>query len=349
MDRRPTQADVARAAGVHRTTVSLTFKNHPSIPEATKQKVMRCAEELGYSPDPMLSSLAAYRGRIRPRAFQGTLAWMVNDYAGEMSWRTVTSSVAYYEGALSRAKLHGFHLEVFDIQQTAVSPARLASILRARNIQGLLLAPQVRADVEILLPWEQFSAVTFGYSLVRPRLHTITATQFRATMLTMRQLKRLGYHRIGFYFNAHHDDRTDHNYLAGYLVETFEPANPAPCVIPPLFSSGVDAGQFMRWYREHRPDALMTGHMNILELLENWGIDVPGELGVASPLVPHKASPLAGVYEDSFHIGEAATDYLVGMIHRGERGIPEHPQRAHIEGVWHAGQTLRQRSASSTG
>ena len=71
---RTTQDDVARAAGVHRTTVSLALKRHPRIPRETQERVRRIADALGYQPDPMLSSLVAYRTRNRPAAYHGSLA-----------------------------------------------------------------------------------------------------------------------------------------------------------------------------------------------------------------------------------------------------------------------------------
>jgi LacI family transcriptional regulator/LacI family repressor for deo operon, udp, cdd, tsx, nupC, and nupG len=335
--RRPTQSDVAKMAGVHRASVSLAFKNHPSIPEGTKKRIRHCAEKLGYAPDPMLSSLAAYRSRNRPKAFQGTLAWLTNGYA---DWRENALFRDFYAGASQRAKTHGFNLEVFDLQQLGMSCERTAAILHARNIGGVLLPPQPRSNVEIIgFPWEDFSAVTFGYSLVKPELHCVTSTQFRAMVRTMREVKALGYERIGFFFTPEHDEKTDHNYLAGYLAETFQMHKGES--IPPLFSSERPPQLFMEWFERHRPQVIVTGNRDILMMLKSLGIDAPSDVGVASPLVLEKDSPLAGVYENSFHIGEVALDFLVAMIHRGERGIPACPQRVLVEGTWNPGRTLR--------
>ncbi len=340
---RPTQSDVARAAGVHRATVSLTFKNHPSIPDVTKQRVRECAARLGYSPDPMLSALAAYRSRLRPKAFQGALAWLANDVDG-LSWRQVAAYRDYYGGAAARARTHGFSLDIFDLPTAAPSPERLAAVFRARNIHGILLPPQMAPDVEIAFPWQDFSAVTFGSSLIKPRLHAVASAQFRSTVLTMRQLKRLGYQRIGLFFASGHDEKTDHNYLAGYLVEQF--ATPQTDTIPPLFTQGVDPPRFRQWYAKYRPQAIVTGYREILALLDALKIRVPRDLGVASPLLERdmlgSKRQLSGIYEDSVHIGEVAMDLLSAMIQRGERGVPRLPQRLLVEGVWTPGATLRQ-------
>ncbi len=39
--------------------------------------------------------------------------------------------------------------------------------------------------------------------------------------------------------------------------------------------------------------------------------------------------------------GKAATDFLVSMIHRHEKGIPSIPQRLLVEGTWIPGKTVR--------
>lgn len=290
----------------------------------------------------MLSALAAYRGRLRPKAFQGGLAWLTNDVPG-LSWRHVLAYRDYYAGAAAMARTHGFSLDVFDLKMSAPSPERLTAIFRARNIHGILLPPQLAPDVEIAFPWQDFSAVTFGSSLVKPRLHAVASSQFRSTVLTMRELRRRGYQRIGLFFASGHDEKTDHNYLAGYLVERF--ATPPADAIPPLFTQGVDPGKFKQWYERYRPAAIVTGYREILALLDALGIRVPRDMGVASPLLERdmldQKRQLSGIYEDSVHIGEVAMELLAAMIQRGERGVPRLPQRVLVEGVWVQGATLR--------
>ena len=83
---RATQRDIARKAGVGRTTVSLALKHHPKIPAGTRERILGIAAKLGYAPDPMLSALSAYRSSQREKVFQGTLAWLVNAVEG-FDWK----------------------------------------------------------------------------------------------------------------------------------------------------------------------------------------------------------------------------------------------------------------------
>ena len=105
--KRVTQSDVAKKCGVNRATVSLALKEHPSIPPITRDRVCAAARQLGYEPDPMLSALAAYRGRLRPSSFHGTLAWITRADR-DFDWRAYRHFVDYFEGAKAGSKRHGF-------------------------------------------------------------------------------------------------------------------------------------------------------------------------------------------------------------------------------------------------
>jgi DNA-binding LacI/PurR family transcriptional regulator len=65
-DKRPatvTMADVAQRAGVSRALVSIVFRGVPGASPATRERVMRAAEELAYRPDQRARLLAGNRSR----------------------------------------------------------------------------------------------------------------------------------------------------------------------------------------------------------------------------------------------------------------------------------------------
>jgi len=111
--------------------------------------------------------------------------------------------------------------------------------------------------------------------------------------------------------------------------------------LPPLLGPYEDTAALKAWCAQHRPDAIVTGNYRMLEALRSIGLRAPRDLGVACPVLPSTDTPLAGVVENSIHIGEVAVDILVPMIQRGERGIPSSPHRMHVEGLWLPGKTIR--------
>lgn len=66
-NRRPTQADVAKRAGVSRGTVSMVLSGHSGrvpISEETRRRVLQAVSEMGYAPNPAAQMLAQGRNRL---------------------------------------------------------------------------------------------------------------------------------------------------------------------------------------------------------------------------------------------------------------------------------------------
>lgn len=340
MERRVTQKDIAKKLGIHRSTVSLVFKNHPAVAKETKTLVTKVANEMGYLPDPMLASLAAYRHRNRKPTFHGTLAWLVNGRR-DFDWMANRHYGEYFAGARTRAKQQGYELDVFALN-TGIGRERLAGIMRARNIPGLLVCPQPPGERYMDFNWERFACVTFGHSLLFPRLHMVTAAHFHAVRQCLRVARERGYTRVGLAIARVDDARIDNAYSAAYLGEQF--LEGGQIAIPPFFG-GHDTfkqhGPLHTWIAAQKPDAIVTNNFAILPILKSFGLQVPDDLAVLCASMPAPDPHLTGIVEDSSHIGAVAVDFLVGMVQHGTRGVPEQPQRIHVEGVWNEGKSTR--------
>jgi DNA-binding LacI/PurR family transcriptional regulator len=341
---RATQRDIAQKAGVGHTTVSLALRGHPKIPAETRRRILGIAEELGYAPDPMLSALAMYRSGRRAKVFQGKLAWLVN-VVEDFDWKKGPYYVGYCAGASRRASYYGYELEEFYLDRAQMSASRLATILRARNVNGLLLCPQGRPEMELEFTWQDFSAVTFGYSLGKPLLHTVASAHFLNTKHVMREMAARGYRRPGLVINRQLDQRCGSNVHAGYLIE--QELHPDFARVPPFLDYDAIrhdppalARKLADYIRTHRLDAIVTANYQLLDVLKLAGISAPGDISVAGLSLPAAKGRMSGVVEDSERIGEAGVDILVGMIQRGERGVPPIPIRTHLEGSWHEAETL---------
>jgi DNA-binding LacI/PurR family transcriptional regulator len=68
--------DIGLKLGVSHVTVSLALRGDPRISAARREEVQRTARELGYSPDPMLTSLSAYRQAKQSVSIKATIAWI---------------------------------------------------------------------------------------------------------------------------------------------------------------------------------------------------------------------------------------------------------------------------------
>lgn len=332
--------DIAKVAGVHFTTVSLALRNSPRLPHETCEQLQRVAREMGYVPDPMLSSLAVYRNSLKPIDYHATLAW-VTAFPNRDQWRDVPVFLEQFQGASARAEELGFRLEQFWLTEPGMTSTRATQILRARGISGLIIAPLPKAGGTLKLDWQQFSSVAIGYSLIAPSLHLACAHQYRCIRLALHELRLRGYRRIGLVVLRSSDDRVDHNWLAGYLIEQFE--MPKATRLSPLVLASWEDDVFGAWVRKQRPDAIISKLPETVTALRARGLAVPDDIAVAYLSDTHPGDEHSGVDENSGRVGAAAVDFVVGMLHRNERGVPEFAHRLLIEGRWVEGATVRPR------
>src|SRR5450756_494482 len=129
--------DVAKAVGVSVSAVSLAIKNSRRVSEAMRQKIQDKMQEMGYQPDPMLAALCHYRRSKASAPIGAELAW-INCWPAPGKLRSYHEFDLYWQGALAEAKSCGFRLEEFCLAECKTF-TRLEAILRARNIQGILI------------------------------------------------------------------------------------------------------------------------------------------------------------------------------------------------------------------
>jgi LacI family transcriptional regulator/LacI family repressor for deo operon, udp, cdd, tsx, nupC, and nupG len=305
------------------------------IPAGTRTRIRTVAEEIGYRPDPMLSALARYRQQQKPAEFHGTIAWLV-DTSGKTKWHEVPQFQLYHEAAIQRAKHHGYSLDTLDLADKRMTLKRAGSVMESRGIRGVLLCPQPNSNTDLaLFPWERVSAVTFGYSVQKPRLHTVAPAQFRAAFHVTHRVLGHGYRRIGYVTTQENDRRTDYNYLGGFLAAREQHR----ATKLPLFSGG-SAAEFSRWLRKHRPDALVVANRGLEKSICDHALIKKQGIGIACTGMGETDRLLAGMVESAERLGEVAIDLLVNLMHHSERGIPPRPQCVLIDGEWRAGRTL---------
>lgn len=341
-NQRITQQDVAKAAGVSRSTVTYALNGHPKIPEQTRIAIETIARELGYAPDPMLSSLAYYRNRKRSATYRGLLAWLVYQH---YDWRSSPHYRGYFDGARRRALHHGYQLEEFHLDPTATSSARTETILRARGINGILLCPLPDYDLQLQFPWEHFSVICFGYTLKNPRLNSVASSHFSNVLQALSQLRKRGCRRIGLIIDNVTDLRCNSAVSSGFIGEQIRQNENQADWIPvhfdkhPLRNSPAAKQALQTYIEQHKLDAIVTEDQTILERLKATSLRVPADLRVAGLNLSLPDGQLSGIVEMSEHIGSHAVDMLTAMIQRGDRGIPAFPVRSHVEGIWHEGKS----------
>ncbi|MDR1280845.1 MAG: LacI family transcriptional regulator [Opitutaceae bacterium] len=337
---RATQQDVARRAGVTQATVSMALRNHPEVSAEMRARVRAVAAELGYIPDPFLSGLSAYRKQIRPARYHATLAWLSNDDGRGTGWKNSPAFTGYFEGALARATELGYLVEEHAVRAAGMTAARLEEILLARNVSGLLLAPQPHPGERLdAFRFGPFSSVTFGYTLASPQLHLVTLHQFRSMETVFRRLLAMGYRRPGLAMGEESDERSGHNWSAAFWSE--QRGLPAADRAPPFIDRRFDRRDFVKWFRRYRPDVVIAIWHTVHAWLVEEGVRMPEDAGLVLLSVPDGGRFFSGIWENPQVIGAKAVEFLIDLIHRNERGVPDVPLCMLVAGTWVEGKTVR--------
>ncbi len=346
---------IAVRAGVHFSTVSLALNNHPSIPLATQERLRKLADEMGYRPDPVLASLVAYRQQQKKKIAHGVLAWIDNwpSAAGKGDGKERARHIypALWAGAAKRAELRGWKLEEFCPERMGMTRKAFCRMLRARGIDGLLVAPMPGEGGELNLEWEMFSSIVIGNTITSPHLHRVMPHHVHNMQSIMRELAACGYRRPAFVLDQAINERTRHYWTAAFLDAQL--SLPKKYRLEPLLLPFDEGGrrELIAWMRRFSPDVLIASRADdVVAWLAEAGLRVPQKIGVASAAFLTETwksgyrhdTGVAGIDERFDTIGAMAVDTLVGFMHRHERGIPDEAMHILIEGQWHAGQTVRQ-------
>lgn len=334
--KRVTMRDIAQRAGVHFTTVSRALTRHPSIPTATCNHIRKLADEMGYAPDPMVAALNAYRIRTQAPTYHGNIAWVTNGFTRN-GWNTCKTFDLHHKGAIQRAQELGYKVEDFWLREPGMTGRRASKVLAARNIRGLILAPQPKPKMRVKLDWSRFAAVTFGYTLAWPVLHTVTNNTFLSMQTSIRHARALGYRRLGLIISLAANERVNHTWMAGFLERQYHwPSNER---LPVCLYETPDA-KILSWMKKCRPDAVICHDPLVFNLLKEKGYRIPGDIGYLTPSRGDYPLNVTAIDENALDGGAVAVNFLVGMIHHGEWGIPTSPQRLLTEGSWCQGKTL---------
>jgi len=332
---RVTMRDIARAAGVHATTVSMALRDSPRLKATTRKKIQKIAKKLGYRSDPVLSALNAYRISQQNPAFHATIAWF-NNWPNRESLLKHPTRRAFYEGASSQADQLGYRLEEFWLHEEGMTAPRLTRILAARNISAILLPPQPNPALETGFDYWNYSVIGFDFSATPSMVHLICNDDLHAIKTTISNLHELGYRRIGFCYSKNVDEKLDHAILEGVLYSYWK----YPDLIPlPFCENHWDRKSLADWMKTEKPD-VVVGHLGIEKELAAIGFSIPKEVGFSClELFPDSVN-LSGILMDNFFIGQQAVNLLVGKIQRGERGETSRVIHTFVQGKWISGKSL---------
>ncbi len=318
-----TSTEVARRAGVSRTTVSFVLNDvrDRGISEATRERVLAVAQELGYEPNAAARSLAG--GATR------TVALVVP----KVEHLHVDAFLAQLVASVNEAcHLHGLKLLIESTEGEGREPGGFLQLVRSRSIDGLIVANLRTTELEHLrrLRDSRIPQVVFGCNLPASKgFCTMGDDTWRSAQMAVNHLLSLGHRKVGLvnyaateYHSAAQRERGWRRALADNGIK----ANPRWIVHGDITAqSGFEATRELL-SRGIAFDALFAGNDTIafgaLRALQEAGLQVPKDIALVGyddiPLAPFASPPLTSVHSDPVGHGRLAVQMLLAQMHEDD-------------------------------
>jgi LacI family transcriptional regulator len=183
--RNVTMADVARHAGVSRTTVSFVLSDRPAanIPGETRERILDAVVELGYRPNAGARALATQRTR---------LIGLITDVV------TTPFGAGIIRGAQNQARAQGQSLLIASINgDPALDEAAVETMLEHR-VEGLVCASGEHRSIKPPANLAGVPTVFVHCFDVERRLPAVVPDEVGGGYVATRRLIDAGHRRIGF-------------------------------------------------------------------------------------------------------------------------------------------------------
>jgi LacI family transcriptional regulator len=186
MESMATIKDIARAARVSVTAVSMALNNRPGVSPQTRQRIAEIAERLNYRPNYIAKSLISRRSY--------TIGFLLNSITDPF-FPELAKGIDEYANRL------GYNLLLCNTRRDLQTEKKSIDMLRSKGVDGIILATVLKHDPNILpLIKDDFPFVLVNRHSMDPalknKINYVVLDNYRGGYMGMEHLYRLGHDRI---------------------------------------------------------------------------------------------------------------------------------------------------------
>lgn len=307
----PTIEDVAKVAGVSKSTVSRVVNNIPLVNEKTRKKVLKAIQETGYKPNALARGLTTRR--------TGTLGLIISDISNPF-FAEVTRGVEDFASAYS------YNVILCNTDERPEKERRAVDLLLSKQVDGIIftsarmtetdLSSVIEGRIPFVFIGRVVEDVEADYVIVDDELGGFQATD---------HLIRLGHTRIGFIGGAA-DASAQIDRARGYrnALKMRGLAVDESLMINGMFKQegGYAAAEKFLEMGEKRPTAVFAANdimaIGAMDAFMSHGLRVPEDIAVVGfddiPLARMKAVDLTTVSQPKYDLGIIAARMLLRRL-----------------------------------
>ncbi|MBD3918682.1 LacI family DNA-binding transcriptional regulator [Paenibacillus sp. PR3] len=314
--------DIAKAAGVAKSTVSKVLNDAASISEETKRKVRDIMKEMNYTPSSIATQLA------RKSSFNVGLLIDLSrkdDFLNHFFY-------AIIGGIESVIGKHQYELTICNASSNPggenESPDFMNRLVRNGKVDGLIMDSSIwSAETERLLSELQFPYVLIGDAPAEVTYSAVDIDNENGGRLLAQHLIAQGYKRIAFICGEGEGEPLFDRRVSGCANALREHGLALESRLVLAGTANEANGrlfmeQLLALPAEEQPDAVICMNnytaFGALEAARAAGVSLPSQLGIATfddyPLAPYTNPPLTCLKMDTFELGVQAAHMLMTRI-----------------------------------
>ncbi|HET6588149.1 MAG TPA: LacI family DNA-binding transcriptional regulator [Oleiagrimonas sp.] len=310
--------DVAARAGVSLKTVSRVINHEPSVQPATRDRVLRAVDELGYRPDLSARSLRSARAYAIGLVYDNPNPYYI---------------IAVQEGALSVCREMGFGLQIHPCNARAPRLGQeLVDLAERARLAGVVLAPPMSENPRLIRRLDEA-----GVNLVRILSASadpddgwpcVYVDDRDAAYDITEHLIQLGHTRIGFLWGGK-EHRSSPERFKGYAdaLHDYGIAQDKKLIVEGdySFDDGFRGARRLLALK-NRPTAIFGSNdeiaAGVLAAARAAGMDVPYDLSIAgfedSPFSKQSWPALTTARQATAEIAQHATRLLIAQLNESD-------------------------------
>lgn len=315
--------DVAKLAGVSRSTVSRVLNNHPGVRPVVRDHILQVIREHGYVPQAAARNLANQHTK-----FIGVLFPSSSDLFFSNPFFSFTAQ------GIAQSCMQRGYFPMLSLSTSGMDANILISILRARHFDGIVLvSSEVDNPMLSVIVREQIPVVRFGRHPYLHNLNWVDIDNIEGAHKAVVHLLTLGHRRIASILGPLNEtcsvDRRD-----GYKKALLE----AGVAIDPELMREGDWSQMsgytsMKYFLNlaQRPTAVFCCSdlmaLGALRAIDEAGLSVPDDIALVGfddlPGSSFTTPPLTTINQPNFEMGVRAANMLIDQI-ENQQQPPQH-------------------------
>lgn len=315
--RRATMKDIAREAGVSRTTVSFVLNDLPdaNIPASTRERILQIARELNYTPNVQAINLA--------RGHNMMIGLIVRQTSEQMSADAFMGE--FVRGITTVIEREGYHLLFHGVEPGAPGNTTYTELVRTRKVDGLIISSPLVDDHEVQVLHEEGTPIVLNGATDFPQIASVDVDNMQGAYTAVKHLIDLGHRRICHISNAPFTYTSSRDRLAGYqqALQDADIAFDEALVEEGNFTDTSGYGPMLTMINlPEPPTAAFIGSdlvaLGAIQAIHERGLQVPHDISIIGfddlLIGKYLQPPLTTIHLPAYDLGQRTATTLLRII-----------------------------------